>query len=438
MERAVRLLVDIAGAEIIDNGYDCVEGIKPNETIRLRVSRTNDLLGMDLDGREIGRCLESIELGVEHADKETLLVTPPSFRIDLEREVDLIEEVARLQGYNEIPTTMPMVPMSFPEQRPGLELEKKLAAMLVAEGFFEAINYSFVDENLFDSLKLAEDDAARNVVRLLNPLSEDQSVMRTMMLPSLLQNIARNTSRQNNDIRLFEIGKVFHPREREPLPGENMRLAAVMSGTRYPGAPLLHFGTVPADIYDCKGMVAKILQLLRLAGRVVAEYNSGHDSAPAFIEADSYIAYHGGGRLLGYLGEIDRDVLRSVGVKQRVYYFDLDLDCVTGMEPEPKSFAQLPKFPSVNRDIAIIVPEGVPSGDLLAAIDGAAESLIESAEIFDVFRGKAIDAGHKSVAIALTYRSAEKTLDDKTVNRVHQRMIEMLEDRFHGKLREAG
>jgi len=225
MERAVQLLVEIAGAEAVDNGYDCGAGSTERQTIKLRVSRNNDLLGMELDSMEITRLLESIELMVTQADDDTLLVTPPGFRVDLEREVDLIEEVARLQGYNEIPTSMPVVPMSFPEQQPGLELRKKLAAMLVSQGFYEAINYSFVDENHFDRLKLDDNDPIRNAVALLNPLSEDQKIMRTMMLPSLLQNLSRNTSRQNNDIRLFEIGKVFHPVAVEPLPNENMRVA---------------------------------------------------------------------------------------------------------------------------------------------------------------------------------------------------------------------
>ena len=438
MERAVQLLVEIAGAETVANGYDCIAGIKPLQTIKLRISRTNDLLGLKLDAVEIGRCLESIELKVTRADENTLLVTPPSFRIDLEREVDLIEEVARLQGYNEIPISMPIVPMSFPEQQQGLELRKKIASMLVSQGFFEAINYSFVDENYFDRLKLQSDDAIRSAVTLLNPLSEEQKIMRTMMLPSLLQNISRNTSRQSNDIRLFEIGKVFHPVADEPLPHENIRIAGVISGRRHPGATLMHFGTFPVDIYDCKGNVDTILHELRIAKAVRIEIGQGKNIAPSYIQPDSYIVYRAGDKLLGYLGKIDPDVLKSFGVKQSVFFFDLDLDLITEIKPEPKAFKPLPKFPSVNWDIALVVPEKVASGDLLTAINTAGEALVEYAEIFDVYRGDAIAAGHKSVAISLTYRSVEQTLDDQTVNKVHQRLIQMLEKRFQGKLREAG
>jgi phenylalanyl-tRNA synthetase beta chain len=436
LERAVQLLVEVTGAEAVENGFDCVAGVTPLLTLKLRVSRCNDLLGLQLDAGEVARCLESIELVVNQEDEDTLLVTPPSFRVDLEREVDLIEEVARLQGYNEIPTTMPTVPMSFPEQQERLQLRGELAAMLVAQGFFEAVNYSFVDENHFARLRLEENDPARQAVTLLNPLSEDQKIMRTMMLPGLLQNISRNTNRQNNDIKLFEIGKVFHPVADEPLPDENMRVAGVISGCRYPGASFLHFGNAQVDIYDCKGIVESIMEQVRLSKAVNTFFQS--EVVPTYIMADSYMVFQAGDKLLGFLGRIEQGVLRSFGIKQDVFYFDLDLDMFTDLEQEPKSFRQLPKFPSVARDIALVVPEGVAAGKLLTAIENEKEALVEAAEIFDVYRGDSVAAGHKSVAIALTYRSIEQTLDDITVNRVHQRIIKMLEGSFQGKLRDAG
>ncbi len=167
------------------------------------------------------------------------------------------------------------------------------------------------------------------------------------------------------------------------------------------------------------------------------EFRNESDAVPSYIQPDSYIVCRAADRFLGYFGKIDTDVLKSFGVKQSVFFFDLDLDLIAELEPESKSFKPLPKFPSVNWDIALIVPETVAAGELLTAIDNAGEALVEAAEIFDVYRGDAIDAGHKSVAISLTYRSVAQTLDDKTVNKVHQRLIAMLEERFHGKLRDA-
>ncbi len=437
MERAVQLLVEIAGAEVVENGYDCVAGIEKREDIKLRVSRTNDLLGMQLSSVEITRCLESIELQVTPSDDDTLVVTPPSFRIDLEREVDLIEEVARLQGFNEIPTSMPMVPMSFPELERSLDLRKKLAAMLTGQGFFESINYSFVDQNSFDNLKLSSDDPNRQVVALLNPLSEDQNIMRTMMLPSLLQNIQRNTSRQNSDIRLFEIGKVFHPTAESELPNENMRLAGVMSGRRHPASSLLYYGPEAVDINDCKGIVESIFHELRVPDARKTDTTAEAAKIPVYLQADFYLRFEAGGKFVGHLGKVDNDVLKSFGIKQDVFFFDLDVDIITGLEPEPKVFAALPKYPSVKWDIALVVPEKVPSGDLLDSIKSSGENLVESTEIFDVYRGKGIEKGHKSVALSITYRSAEQTLDDPTVNKVHQRLIKMLEAGFEGRMRDA-
>jgi phenylalanyl-tRNA synthetase beta chain len=438
MERAVQLLVGIAGGEVVDNGYDCVSGIEPPKAIRMRVSRTNDLLGLKLDAEEITRCLESIELKVSKSDDDTLLVTPPSFRVDLEREVDLIEEIARLQGYNEIPTTMPLVPMSFPEQQPVLQMRKRVASLLISQGFYEAINYSFVDENFFDWLRLEENDPFRKAVTLLNPLSEDQKIMRTMMLPSLLQNLSRNTSRQNNDVRLFEIGKVFHPISDKPLPDENMRVAGVLSGRRHPGAPLLHYQNTAVDIYDCKGVVESILRESRLTKAVNPVFNNEANVIPSYIEPDSYLVFMAGDKQLGILGKIDSGVLKSFGIKQDVFFFDLDFDMIVGLQPEPKSFKSLPKYPSVDRDIAMVLPESVAAGDLIASVKNMEEELVESVEIFDIYRGESVEAGKKSVAITLIYRSAEQTLDDNTVNSVHNRLIQMLEKNFQGKLREAG
>jgi phenylalanyl-tRNA synthetase beta chain len=437
MERAVQLLVELAGAEVVENGYDCVAGIKEREKIALRVSRTNDLLGTQLSIDDIAKCLESIELQATKVDDNTLHITIPSFRVDLEREVDLVEEVARLQGYNNIPTAMPMVPMSFPEQEIGLDIRKKLALLLTSQGFSEAINYSFVDDNYFDKLKLDSNDPLRQTVALLNPLSEDQNIMRTLVIPSLLQNIQRNTSRQNNDIRLFEIGKVFHPTGETTLPVENMRLAGVLSGRRNPASSLLHYGSETVDLYDCKGAVEEIFRELRVPNVEKKGIFDSNVDAPAYLLPETYISFESSGRIVGYMGKVDSGVLKSFGIKQDVFLFDLDVDVLTDLEPQPKNYVSLPKYPAVKWDIALIVPEKVPSGSLLEAINNAGESLVETAEIFDIYRGKGIDQGHKSVALSITYRSAEQTLDDPTVNKVHQRLIKMLEERFGGKMREA-
>jgi phenylalanyl-tRNA synthetase beta chain len=434
LERAVRLLEKITGARAVAGGIDRREPLKKTPAISLRVKRTNDLLGTTYSREEMARALNAIEIAVEEKDDDTLLVRPPSFRVDLEREVDLMEEVARLQGYNAIPTTLPLVSMRLPERDRERDLRRKLAGVMVSQGFSEAINYSFVTAQHCDLLGLAGDDSARAaLVRLLNPLGEEQSVLRTTLLPGLLENIRHNINRQNTDLRLFEIGKGFFFREEAILPMERQRLVAAACGRRYPGAPLLHAGEAAVDIYDIKGTVELILSELGLPQvRLEPDPQGTSYAAPG-----SLVRLWADDREAGQLGQIAAGVCKAFGVKQEVYFLDLDLDCLLTLSPVPKSFRALPRFPAVKRDAAFLVAENVGGGEMLAAIRDLGEPLIERTEIFDVYSGKPIAPGQKSVAIAITYRAADKTLDDETAGRVQQRVIDMIIDRFQAKLREA-
>jgi len=435
MERAVQLMAALAGGELVAGGVDYRDGVVAPSPIILRGARTRALLGMDLSLDRIAAALASIEIAAERVDDDTLRVTPPSFRVDLEREVDLIEEVARLVGYNLLPTTLPMVPMNFSEPDSLRELRKKVAGTLTALGFYEAINYSFVAPQHHDLLGLTEDDARRRSVHLLNPLAEDQSVLRTTLLPGLLENLRRNLNHQSHDVRLFEIGKVFHPLG-SGQPEEPFRLAAVVSGRRNPGAPVFHVGESPADIFDLKGCVAQILEGLRLSATVICQAcQVGHELP--FAEPGTVMAVMGGGKILGWCGAFNQKTLKGFGIKQQAFFVDLDLAALGGFTAPAKTFAPLPKFPFVKWDLALIVPEGVAAGEMLSAIKGCGEKFIEQAEIFDVFQGKNIEAGKKSVAISITYRALDRTLDDETVGKIHQKIIEMMISHFNGELREA-
>lgn len=432
LERAAQLMKEIAGATVVEGGVDFCEGLKTSKPITLRTKRTSDLLGLDFTTDQIGQSLASIEIVSEKIDGDTLSVTPPSFRVDLEREIDLIEEVARLVGYNEIPATLPQVPMNFPETGGLLELRKQVSGLMVSLGFHEAINYSFVTEKHFDMLGLTGNDDARKTVKLQNPLGEEQSVMRTMLLPGLLENLRRNINHQNADVRLFEVGKVFLPAN-DALPVEKQYLAAVMSGRRYPNAPQLHFGNNTVDMLDAKGVMGQLLAELRVAG---ISFKTD-DAVPASFEGGEYVVIHANGALLGSFGTLNRNAAKEFGIKQDVYCLQLDLDTLAKAAVTVKTFAPLPKFPSVQWDIAVLVPENVGGGDIIAAIQDSGEKLIENVEIFDVYRGKNIDKGYKSVAVSVTYRSEKNTLDDETVDKAHKKIIDRILSNFKGKLREV-
>jgi phenylalanyl-tRNA synthetase beta chain len=443
MERAVQLMVEIAGAEVVPGGVDRYPGRTARPSLRMRVRRTSDLLGVDLSGEEIAALLRAIEMRVKVQDDKILIVEPPSFRVDIEREIDLVEEVARLIGFNEIPSTLPSIPMSFPDQDKGRDIRQRIVSLLTGVGFSEAVNYSFVSAKHFDKLGLAPDDPARRTVRLLNPLSEDQGIMRTLLLPGLLENVQRNVSFQTIDIKLFETGKVFLPAADEKKavtdqPVETPHVTAVLSGRRYPESALLHYGIEPMDILDVKGTVELLCQELRLSDVVFVPTAGGESTTTLpYVAEDTQITVLVAGDEVGILGQVNPSVLRSFGIKQDVYFFDLNLDAVALIEPDPKSFQSLPRFPAVHRDIAMLVPEGVPAGDIVAAVKNSGNELLDSVELFDIYRGKSIETGFKSVALAITYRSDQGTLDDRKVDMLHQKIISLIESEFSGRLREA-
>ena len=440
MDRATELLVDVAGGVAEEAGADSYGGKLPLNSQTLSISRTAQLIGIELDYDRIAKLLESIGFRCKPKDDDTMWVLCPSFRVDIEREADLVEEVARLYGYNNIPTTLPGADLSYPEQDTKRTKRAEVTRMMLAIGYSEAINYSFGNPKHVDMLRLDEQDVRRQHVRLLNPLSEDQAVMRTMLLPGLLENVKRNVSFQKTAVKLFEIGKVFMPLGENTQPQETMHLAGVLCGDRHGEASPLYFKEEKVDIFDAKGAVEFLLDELRLASVSDVAIKFVHpveEGVENFCDSDYALLVFAGGTMLGAIGKVLPDVLRSFGIKHDVYYFELNFDTICELQGAERSFSSLPVFPSVKRDIALVVPVGVSAGELLAKVHETREKLIESAEIFDVFQGGKIEKGYKSVALSITYRSATKTLTEKNVEKVHSKVVKLLTDTFGGSLRDA-
>lgn len=441
MERAVSLLCEVAGGVAISGGVDNYGGQRPPRTLVLRISRTAELLGIPLNHEKIIDVLVSIGFRCKEKDADTLWVGVPSFRVDIEREVDLVEEVARLVGYNTIPTTLPTVHLSYPEQDQSRMIRSKIGDLLTGIGYFEAINYSFTTEKHLPALGLPEGDPRCRLVRLLNPLSDEQSVMRSMLLPGLLENVQRNLNFQKNAIKLFEIGKVFTPRGENEQPLEKTRLAGVLSGNRFGEASPFHYRQTAVDFLDAKGAVEYLLQGLRLWGMGDASVLDFSFPAPGRIDPHcdplQCLTIRAGEQEVGCVARILPEVLRKFGIKQDVFFFDFDLDALYQGKGVARIFKPLPIFPSVGRDIAMLVPENVAAGDLVEAVLSAREPLIEGCEVFDVYQGDSLQAGAKSVALSVTYRSPQKTLTEKNVEKVHMKIVEMLSSKFKGTLREG-
>jgi phenylalanyl-tRNA synthetase beta chain len=438
----VELICELAGGEAPDDGVDNYAGKKDPLTLTLRVARTRSLLGIDLTAKEIAALLQAIGIRCVIQDAETLQVSPPSFRVDIEREADLIEEVARLYGYNRIPTSLPKVDLSYPEQDWHRLQRLTIADRLTSIGFTEAINYSFVSDKHVEMMDLAKSDARYNTVLLLNPLSEDQSVLRTMLLPGLLENVRRNISFQKIDVKLFEIGKIFTPKGQNSQPLETTRFTGVMSGTRYGESSPLYFKPEPVDIFDAKGAVEFICREMSL-GSFGSDSSGLHFVLPAngaeepFVEKGYALEIFIDRHKLGSLGKIRPDILRRFSIKHDVFFFDLDYERLSSPKSIEKKFTSLPIFPSVKRDVSLVVPIHVPAGDLVAAVRNVPDKLIESCEIFDVFQGEKIPRGYKSLALSITYRSQTKTLTEKNVEKSHDKIVRLLTEQFGGSFRNA-
>ncbi len=438
MERAVQLMVELSGATVSENGADEYPGRQPLFELDLRVDRVCRLLGLTLSSEEIAAYLQAIEFEVGGAGEPVLHVVVPSFRPDIEREVDLVEEIARLYGYNEIPTTMPTIGMDYPDRDRLRLLRKDVAAVCTGRGFYEAINYSFVDEKHLDLMRLPEEDARRKVTRLLNPLTEEQAVMRSMLLPGLLENVQRNINHQQPDLRLFEVGKIFIQQEEGVQPEERYQLCALCSGLRYPGASPMFFSDQQSDLLDIKGLAEDILDSLRIQGtNSPLEFVITSEACQPYADASSCISLVDGEQEVGRMSLVKSDILQDMGIKQPVFFFECDLDLIKDLPVRKKQFVSIPKYPMMKRDIALLVPEQVPAGDLLQAVRNHRAEHVESVDIFDVYSGKPIEAGMKSVALSVTYRSPKKTLDDVTVDRIHEKIVNSLMTGFGGRYREG-
>ncbi len=441
MERAVSLFCEICGGTAAEGGVDYYGGVRPLNSLKLRISRTSALLGIQLDYDKITDVLQSIGIRCKPKDDDTIWVNPPTFRIDIEREVDLIEEVARLIGYNEIPTSLPTVKLSYPEQDPKRKLRAQVSNLLCGMGFSEAINYSFVTDKHLDMMQLAENDPRRPVVRLLNPLSEEQSVMRTMLLPGLLENLKRNINFQKNAVKLFEIGKVFTPQGENEQPIERERLCCILYGQRAGEASTLYNNEEKVDIFDAKGASELLFETLRLTGcgadDVLSFRSPDENESESYADPSQCLLIDSEKGVLGQLSRLSPEVAGQFGIKQDTFYIDLDFELLCELKAAAKNFSSLPVFPGVKRDIALLVPGSVKAGDLLDTVRTSKEKFIEQCEVFDVYQGKPLEEGMKSVAISVTYRSPTKTLTEKNVNKSHTKIINTLTSRFNGSLREG-
>lgn len=426
LDRAAALMAELGGGTLLEGTIDERPKVVENRPLALRVGATNRHLGTAFDRDEIAEHLRSIEFEVvSESDPDRLTVTPPSFRVDVERPEDLMEEVARRWGYNRIPTTFPSLPAEGVPPAPRVVLRNRVRDRLAGFGFAETINYSFIDPAAVDRLRIGPGDARRRQLPILNPISEEMAVMRTTLLTGLLEAASRNVARGNRDLRLFEVGKVFFANGPDRLPDEAERVAGLWTGARSSSG--WHTEETPCDFFDLKGIVEGLLESLGLAE---IRFAAAPDSACDATRPGHTAAVFAGAEAIGRMGEVHPAVRESFDVAQPVFAFELDLERIAPRVSDVPQAVPLPRFPAVFRDVTLIVDRPVESADVLERVRNGGEPLVEDARIFDVYAGDRVPDGRKSISVRIVYRSPEETLTDAAVSPAHERLSAMLATAF--------
>ena len=423
LNRAAHLITEIAGGEICSGIVDVYPGKREAINIKLRPERANFVLGTEIDTDEMRNILTRLGFAVS----DTFEVTAPTFRPDVAQEVDLIEEIARVYGFDNIPTTLPRGDIPIPKVDPKENLRERVKTYLLQCGMMEAMNYAFYHPDVFDRIRLASTDPLRQAVQIANPLSEDQSIMRTTLIPSLLANAQYNRNHQINDVQFFECSKVFIPSETDEYPNEPERVAGIIAGNL--GAGVYGDPLRPADFFDIKGVVEGMLDRCGSS-----DYTITHTDHPAFHpgrRAEIRIE----DKALCVFGEVHPEVLENYDLPYKAYLFELDFEKLIDVVEPMNQFEPIPIYPSVNRDLAIVLDADTPASHPTEIIKAAGGELVSALHLFDVYTGEQVPEEKKSLAFAIEYRSTTETLTDEIVDRVHGGILEQLERELGATLR---
>ncbi len=388
VDRACELVELLGAGEVLDGIIDIRNQAPVIRTLKLEPEKINALLGTDVSAEAMRAILTKVGFGVEDD-----VVAVPSWRGDVEAMADLAEEVARFYGYNNIPSTLMRGQTTLGGYSPAQQLERRLGELCRAFGYDEIITYSFISPTYYDKIRWAADDARRQSFKILNPLGEDTSIMRTTVLPSMLEILTRNFNYRNKAAKLYEVGKIYLAGGDDGLAVENRVLSMGAYGE-------------DMDFYAMKGAVEAILTDLRAQDvsfaapcRVNPSYHPGRC-------ADVYV----GDRRIGVFGQIHPLVAQNYGVDGELYCAELSFEQLMYAQGPGAEYKPLPKFPAVTRDIAVVCEEAVTVGQLEAAIRKGAKGLLKEVTLFDIYRGKGVDDGKKSVAFNLVLRADDRSL----------------------------
>ncbi|MFO7569728.1 MAG: phenylalanine--tRNA ligase subunit beta [Smithellaceae bacterium] len=428
LDRAAQLIAETSGGTICRDYIDeYPQKVSVATDIPLRMNRIHEIIGAEISAAEVVRILRLLGMTVRPAGKGRYSVTPPTARVDIAREIDLIEEVVRLYGYDLIPVTVPRAAAPNLIEIPRLGLEEKIRGLMTGAGYSEIINYSFTTPLSVNHLLLPEGDERRKVVLIKNPLSEDLSVMRTTLVYGLLETMKRNANNGSFNLKLFETGRTFIASPSGELPQEMNYVAALLTGVQ---SDNLWGAKVPVDFYDLKGCLDNLFYDLKLSG---ARY--GAEVSEPFLHPGQSCGVYLKDVLVGRMGAVHPEVLNKMDIRNKAYVFEINLDVLSGSLTERTVYAEISKYPAVTRDVAFVVPVALEADKILDIVLQQREDLLENTAIFDIYAGKGLEEGTKSLGLRFSYRSYEKTLTDAEVNSAHEKIVHSIIQLTGAKIR---
>ncbi|WP_446897582.1 phenylalanine--tRNA ligase subunit beta [Clostridium sp. LBM24168] len=416
MDRACHLVEQLCAGEIVKGSIDIYNKKVEPHYVEVNSDWINKFLGIDIPEKEMAEDLDRLELKTK-IKGDMLKIYVPTFRSDINIKEDVAEEVARMYGYDKIPSTIIESVNTRGGKSGKQKLDDKIVDILIASGLNQSISYSFFSKKSFDKICLDKNSILRKVVTIRNPLGEDYSIMRTTTIPPMMEALGRNYSRKNEFARLFEIGRIYIPKDdTDKLPDEKNMITVGMYGN--------------VDYFDLKGVVENILSAFQIRDFLLKRESNNPTFHPGRT-ANLYIK----NEFVGVLGEIHPNVADNYGIESRCYVFELNLDLIYKYSNSSKKYSPLPKFPAVSRDISILVDKNVLVEDIENIIKKQGGKMVENIKLFDVYTGEQIEKGKKSIAYSISYRLEDRTLTDLEVNKVHDRILKALENKLEAKLR---
>lgn len=429
LDRAAQLLQEMGACTVCRGIVDVYPSPKQPVYITFTPEQINRHLGTEIAKETMLSIITSVGFEITKDENGEITVKVPSWRNDVSRMADISEEIARLYGYDKIKSTLPEGASMQGSQSDKQTFIDKVKASLSAQGLCETISFALTNEATFDKLNIPQDDALRQAIPIMNPLSDEYPLIRTTLLSSVFDNLSRNLARKNDDVALFEVGTVFFPKALPvtELPNETVKIAGAITGRRH--AHIWNQSNDMVDFYDAKGIIEELFADLR-----ITRYT---------VEAGTHYAMHPGktalfkkGRdVLATIGEVHPAVLAAYSITKPVYIFELDAKTVMKYMAKDFKYKALPKYPAINRDLAMLVALDINSADIEKAMTKAAGQNLVQITLFDVYTGKQVEAGKKSLAFALTFQSNDKTLTDAEVNTAIEKIIAKLQKDFNADLR---